>query len=428
MDGRETREKSGVCERKDDQCGGVKSGFRGLPRGGIAPRANPKTATRLIHAFKTTFHTTFSTRESEKILSIRCSRYLCRVQQQAVISADLNDKWFRIIAIPLSVPLVTLSQMPFFYPGRWDLWWRLTLVSIVFTILIWESSRWMIVYARRRWPGLDGTFRRVAFTMTTGAGWALLGHICLLAVVEWWGIMPFPVFTLEGIRNNFVTGLMVWMIFNAVYEAIYFSQNYRYELLRAEKLKKLNAQQQLERLKTRVNPHFLFNSLTTLSALIGEDPRRAERFLDELSKVYRYLLRTGRQSAASLPEELHFAESYAFLLQNRFENGAFSIQTTALNSIVAPQDEQQTHFLPILSLQNALDFLVRTQNMPLHIDLRADADALQLICPNRPKTLAFDAADGDWAPLNARGATRTVQDGHLSIRIPFTDKPPASYE
>ena len=59
----------------------------------------------------------------------------------------------------------------------------------------------------------------------------------------------------------------------------------------AENLKKENLQSQLEGLKGQVNPHFLFNSLNSLSSLISEDPEKAEKFLDEMSKVYRYLLR-----------------------------------------------------------------------------------------------------------------------------------------
>lgn len=318
--------------------------------------------------------------------------------------------------------------MPFFYPGRWDLWWRLTLVALVFTILIWESSRWMIVFARKRWPGLHGTLYRVSFTTTMGAVWALAGHICLLAFIEWWGILPFPTFTFTGVRNNFLTGLIFWIIFNSIYEAIYFSKNYRQELLRAEKLKKLHAQQQLESLKSRVNPHFLFNSLTTLSALIGEDTRRAARFVDELSKVYRYLLRAGRESVVSLEEELQFAESYVFLLQNRFEKGAFSVRTDALNGAAARDYDQPTRFLPVLSLQNILDYLVRTQNLPLHIELKTEEDALQIMCLNRPKKLVVDAADSDWGQLMARGATRTIREGRLLLRILLIPNPPASYE
>jgi len=88
-----------------------------------------------------------------------------------------------------------------------------------------------------------------------------------------------------------------------------FSQ-YKLAIQKAELLKRQQAQKKLDALKSRVNPHFLFNSLTTPSALISEDTRLAEQFVDELSKVYRYLQRAGRQPEASLNDEPQFAKSY----------------------------------------------------------------------------------------------------------------------
>ena len=64
-------------------------------------------------------------------------------------------------------------------------------------------------------------------------------------------------------------------------------------------------------LKQKVNPHFLFNSLNSLSSLISEDPRQAEIFLDEMTKVYRYLLRNNEVELASLDTELKFIKSYS---------------------------------------------------------------------------------------------------------------------
>lgn len=126
--------------------------------------------------------------------------------------------------------------------------------------------------------------------------------------------------------DQFCLDPVFWLSLSSIYEAIYFFDQYKIARQKAEQLQTNQAQQKLDALKSRVNPHFLFNSLTTLSALIGEDPRRAEQFVDELSKVYRYLLRAGRQPLATLAEELQFAQSYSFLLKNRFEAGAFTVQ------------------------------------------------------------------------------------------------------
>jgi len=76
-------------------------------------------------------------------------------------------------------------------------------------------------------------------------------------------------------------------------------------------------QSQLLGLKSQINPHFLFNSLNSLSSLINEDEQEAEVFLDEMSKVYRYLLRSNDEELVTLQTELDFIRSYFYLLKTR---------------------------------------------------------------------------------------------------------------
>lgn len=334
---------------------------------------------------------------------------------------SLNDKWLRLLGIPLSVPLATLAQMPFFYPGRWDLWWKFTLAGLFFTVLMWEAGRWMILTVRRRWPGVQQTVTRILWTFL---GWVVVvsaGHSVMLWSIDCLQISPFKVFTLIGLRNNVITSFAFWAVLGAVYEAIYFSQNYRLALLRAEQLRKEQARRKLDALKNRVNPHFLFNSLTTLSALIGEDPKLAERFVDELSKVYRYLLRANQLHSVSLADEIAFAEAYCFLLKTRFEH-IFSLKI----DITAEYHDKK---LPPATLRTLLDHLVRTQKIeaeyPLHLELSADAGGLILVGAHQPKTVWFDSGDQEWEQIRdsfagrARPATQTISDGKIVLRLPY---------
>lgn len=84
---------------------------------------------------------------------------------------------------------------------------------------------------------------------------------------------------------------------------------------------KENLQTQLDSLKSQIQPHFLFNNLSTLSSLVAEDPKKAERFIEELSSVYRYLLQNNEQPLTTLENELNFIDAYFHLLQTRFGNG-----------------------------------------------------------------------------------------------------------
>ena len=110
-----------------------------------------------------------------------------------------------------------------------------------------------------------------------------------------------------------------------------------------ELLQQLTLQNEFESLKSQVNPHFLFNCFNTLSSLISEDPGQAVKFLDELSKVYRYLLRSNEEGLTTLKSELQFIRSYFQLLKSRYGN--------AVEMDIEVDRKYENYLLPSLSLQ-----------------------------------------------------------------------------
>ena len=90
--------------------------------------------------------------------------------------------------------------------------------------------------------------------------------------------------------------------------------------IQTQQLMKENALAQFEALKNQVSPHFLFNSLSILSSLVHVDANLSEKFIDQLSKAYRYILEQKDNDTVTLKTELDFLQSYAFLLKIRFEN------------------------------------------------------------------------------------------------------------
>lgn len=91
--------------------------------------------------------------------------------------------------------------------------------------------------------------------------------------------------------------------------------------LALQQLKQQHTEAQMRALQSQVNPHFLFNALNTLSALIDENPSQATDYVDELSSVYRYLLRSADQELTTLSNEIAFIQSYFHLLKTRFGDG-----------------------------------------------------------------------------------------------------------
>jgi len=192
-------------------------------------------------------------------------------------------------------------------------------------------------------------------------------------LTNWWGYE----YTLKNYLYNNFAALTYCFIVGSIYEATYYFRKWRYMALQAEMLKKENLQSQLESLKQQVNPHFLFNSLNTLSYLMRKDVDRAEVFVDELSKVYRYLLQSNEDTLIDLDRELQFIQSYFHLLTTRYGE--------ALQMKVRVAEEYKAYYLPSLTLQllveNAVKHNIIDKTMPLVIEVYTNGNA-QLIVKN----------------------------------------------
>ncbi len=143
------------------------------------------------------------------------------------------------------------------------------------------------------------------------------------------------------------------------------------EKLKNEKLKTETEKSKFDSLKAQLNPHFLFNNLNVLTALIHESPEKAEQFTIELSDIYRYVLTTEEKELISLEEELNFAHKYLNLLKIRFENKI---------EFKFPKKIPPNKKIPPLSLQllleNALKHNIFSEDSPLSLHIHIENDYL----------------------------------------------------
>jgi len=174
------------------------------------------------------------------------------------------------------------------------------------------------------------------------------------------------------------TGVALTMVATSMWEAAYTFKQWKDSLTEKEKLQQLTLQQEFETLKSQVNPHFLFNCFNTLSSLITEDKKQAEIFLDELSKVYRYLLRNNEDGLSSLQTEIKFIESYYRLLKTRHGE--------AVQLSIEIDKKYDQYLIPSLTLQmlveNAVKHNVLSKNKPLVIDIFTTAGNKLIISNN----------------------------------------------
>lgn len=134
---------------------------------------------------------------------------------------------------------------------------------------------------------------------------------------------------------------------------------------RAQLLEKEKTLVMYESLKQQLNPHFLFNSLTSLSGLIETDQKMAGNFLDQMSKIYRYILKNRDSELVSLKEEIAFVQIYINLQKTRFKNGLqvnFRVSEEEEHLKIAPVTLQNL-------IENAIKHNIIDADTPLQIDI-----------------------------------------------------------
>jgi LytS/YehU family sensor histidine kinase len=146
-------------------------------------------------------------------------------------------------------------------------------------------------------------------------------------------------------------------------------------LLEVEKYKTESANAQLENLKNQLNPHFLFNNLSVLTSLVYKNQDKAANFINELAKVYRYVLDKKNSELVSLQEELDFINHYIYLQKIRFEDSILfeiNVEESNKNDFLLPMCLQMLVENTIqhneTSQANPLKVLIYTKNNSLIIE------------------------------------------------------------
>jgi LytS/YehU family sensor histidine kinase len=260
----------------------------------------------------------------------------------------------------------------------------------------------------------------------------LLSTIGRFSIAESWSaaVDLSPSLTING--NRITMGLFGYSFFNAIVNFLFllagYETLYRYAQLRhtekeKERLEKEKLRAELNQLKGIVNPHFLFNNLNSLSSLISESPPQAEAFLDELTKVFRYLLRNNQTELTTLGQELQFIQSYYHLLQTRYGTG--------INMAVLVKKEYEDWQLPPLTLQLLVENAVKhnrlQKDQPLYIEIYLlGNDKLVVrntVCKREGKVestgIGLQNINARYKMLNLAGLNIEHTAFHFTVEIPL---------
>lgn len=275
-----------------------------------------------------------------------------------------NDTWVRLAGVGLFSANSLLSSKIMYQKD-----WLAVLKGIGFSIMLmtalWEGSRFIILFIRGKFPPETQNRKRIIFTISLTTLYIFFVLFCLFHFFgssEELKMLPIPL--LSAIISSIVLGAFII----GVYEAVYYSNKVSKVEAEKKELMRINLQGQFESLKGQVNPHFLFNSLNSLRQLVMKDPQQAAKYVEEMSDVYRYLLRNNDGELTTLRNELDFIQSYCHLLKTRFGEG--------LQVSIEVGEPFLSYCLPPLTLQmlfeNSVKHNVISLTEPLYIRVRTD--------------------------------------------------------
>lgn len=223
--------------------------------------------------------------------------------------------------------------------------------------------------------------------------------------------------------NGFVY-LFVLLILLLISRTVLLNQRTKEDAVEKERLKRQSLQNELSALRNQVNPHFLFNSLNSLSLLVRKDPNMANRFIGKLSFLYRYILQSKDRDLVTVKEELKFLESYIYLIKQRYH--------LAFNVEIDLGDEVGQKQIPTLALQLLMENAVKHNEIsdrnPLTVRIYQNGQG-SLVVKNKlqPRKGNVESTHTGLANLNTRFRLLlkreiTVQksDGHFLVKLPIS--------
>ncbi|HNP07740.1 MAG TPA: histidine kinase [Cyclobacteriaceae bacterium] len=287
----------------------------------------------------------------------------------------LDDNTFRWIGIPffgLLIPNVTglfgtLTFTDFSY-------WQGYLYFISLAFLIWQGNRYLLFRTRKRFTWFDKPVEKLILLLMNNVFYTAPLTIAWLCL--WYIWAGFPKTDWSAIQMVVLINVICVLFVTHIYETVFLVKEKESETLKNEQLQRARAEAELTALKNQVDPHFMFNSLNTLSYLIKWDGEKALLFTENLAEVYRYILIQKDHTLVLLEDELEFTHRYTDLLHLRF--GKALIIKKQFNG-----SAEKDYLIPptsvFVAFENAVKHNEISEQIPLHIDVDVRDNQLIII-------------------------------------------------
>jgi LytS/YehU family sensor histidine kinase len=282
----------------------------------------------------------------------------------------IKDRIFKMLCIPiLGIFIPLLSNLIRYQQMSWQ---KIVVSNVVFigiAYFIWQGSVFIVAGVRRMPQVKRKPFFKILMLVWSAATYGFISS--LLGSFIWQRIFLSVVDTKPLWLTALICALAV-VLLTLVYEVLFLSKERELDIKIVDQLDKERLYAELNSLKGELDPHFVFNSLTTLSHLISVDIDKAQLFTYKLSQVYKYLLINKDRELISLSDEIKFIDDYFFLLRIRYDNKlslSLDIENFPEKIMILPCSLQ-------LLVENAIKHNQFSEQSPLHITIRSNSDYL----------------------------------------------------
>jgi len=329
-------------------------------------------------------------------------------------------RYLLIPALAVYSYLNTLFSEVYFYYKIDISWYYVLSAFLIITFFVWEGNRIAIRLLSKHFDSRNIRFLGLIFL--TGMLFSALVSLLISFGIGTWILHLSAEALRMPARLALTYGTRINLFMNIINAVFFYIRQYNDKRLEAEELKRISTQAQLQAIRNQVNPHFLFNNLNVLSSLVMQESPEANKFIEEFSTVYRYVLKSQDEELVLLSVELDFILPYIFLLQKRFPESIFI-------DIQADQRFLSWFIIPLsvqMLIENAIKHNVASVIRPLHIQIFVEEDQLVISNNLQPKMteevstqLGLNNIAGRYEMTTGKRIQVKKTDQQFSVRLPL---------
>ncbi len=261
-----------------------------------------------------------------------------------------------------STIVAILFKLAFF---QWNEFWHWDLCYILAIILfLWYGNRAIDQWLNVQYPWIKQPQKRLILQITYNTLFTTITLFLVMLLMHQIRFGDGRIINRKMVET-FIPSLCLTYVVLAILISRQFFGSLKDSMLEVERYKSESVNAQMQNLKSQLNPHFLFNNLSVLTSLVQKDQDKAVNFINELSKVYRYVLENKASELVHLRDELLFLEHYMYLLQIRFgSNVVFNVNI---------DESKKNCLLPPMCLQilveNTIQHNEASKAFPLQVNI-----------------------------------------------------------